>query len=80
MKNANDPQLRALRERAEAEDAALCLRLAQPGLDAQAEGDAVKARLAQWDAELTAKGISPGGCADMLALTLMVIFMEEQAA
>ena len=71
---------RQLRERAEAEDAALCLRLAQPGLDAQAEGDAVKARLAQWDAELTAKGISPGGCADMLALTLMVIFMEEQAA
>ena len=71
---------RQLRERAEAEDAALCLRLAQPGLDARAEGDAVKARLAQWDAELTAKGISPGGCADMLALTLMVIFMEEQAA
>lgn len=71
---------RQLRERAEAEDAALCARLAQAEFDAQKEGEALRQRMAQWDAELSAAGISPGGCADMLALTLMAHFMEEQAA
>ena len=34
-------------------------------------------RMRAWDAELTAANISPGGCADMLALTLLAAFMEE---
>lgn len=33
--------------------------------------------LIRWDAELSAAHISPGGCADLLALTLLVKFMEE---
>ncbi|MGN1250374.1 MAG: triphosphoribosyl-dephospho-CoA synthase, partial [Candidatus Spyradocola sp.] len=71
---------RKLRERAKAEDAALCMRLAQTEFDAQKEGETLRQRMAQWDAELSAAGISPGGCADMLALTLMVTFMEEKPA
>ncbi|MBQ9773995.1 MAG: citrate lyase holo-[Clostridia bacterium] len=34
-------------------------------------------RMRGWDTELTRKNISPGGCADMLALTLLAAFMEE---
>ena len=70
---------RQLRERAAQEDAALCARLAKPDFDADAESAALRRRMAQWDAALSAAGISPGGCADMLALTLMAIFMEEGA-
>ena len=71
---------RRLRERAAAEDAALSARLAVPGFDAQTEGEALRFRLTRWDAELSAAGISPGGCADMLALTLMAHYMEEKPA
>jgi len=35
----------------------------------------IRAQLEQWDAELSAARISPGGCADLLALTLMAYFM-----
>lgn len=34
-------------------------------------------RLRKWDAQLTAQHISPGGCADMLALTLLAAFSSE---
>ena len=71
---------RRRRERAAEEDAARCARLAAPGFDADAESAALRQRMAQWDAELSAAGISPGGCEDMLALTLMVTFMNTQAA
>jgi len=36
----------------------------------------IRAQMAQWDAELSAARISPGGCADLLALTLLAQFME----
>lgn len=36
-------------------------------------------RLRAWDAELTQKRISPGGCADMLALSLLAAFMDSKA-
>ena len=36
-------------------------------------------RMRAWDAELTRKNISPGGCADMLALTLLAAFMDGKA-
>lgn len=39
----------------------------------------VAGRMRVWDAELTLKNISPGGCADMLALTLLAAFMQEGA-
>ena len=35
----------------------------------------IRARLLAWDKELSAERISPGGCADLLALTLLVHFM-----
>lgn len=35
-----------------------------------------RARLARWDAEMSAARISPGGCADLLALTLLAHFMR----
>ncbi|MGN0996624.1 MAG: citrate lyase holo-[acyl-carrier protein] synthase [Candidatus Ventricola sp.] len=35
----------------------------------------LRERLTQWDDALSAQGISPGGCADLLALTLLAHFM-----
>lgn len=36
----------------------------------------IRARLAAWDAEMSAAHISPGGCADLLALALLARFMQ----
>ena len=38
--------------------------------------DAIRQALVGWDGVLIAKRISPGGCADLLALTLLAHFME----
>lgn len=35
----------------------------------------IRAYMAQWDVQLSAARISPGGCADLLALTLLAYFM-----
>lgn len=67
----------SMRTRAAQEDEALCARLAQPGFDARQESIGLRQRLAAWDAELSALGISPGGCADLLALTLLAHFVAE---
>ena len=67
---------RALRERAAALDARLCAQLAAPGFDARAAGDALRRELGAWDAELIGENISPGGCADMLALAFLAQAME----
>lgn len=37
--------------------------------------DGLRGRLERWDEALSAAGISPGGCADLLALTLLAHFM-----
>ena len=37
--------------------------------------DAIRARLARWDEAFIRARISPGGCADLLALTLLAHFM-----
>ena len=42
----------------------------------KAQMDDIRARLAAWDAQLSAARISPGGCADLLAMTLLAHFME----
>ncbi len=39
--------------------------------------DVIRARLSDWDTHLSAAGISPGGCADLLALTLLAYFMKQ---
>ena len=35
----------------------------------------IRRRMTRWDAQLSAARISPGGCADLLALTLLAHFM-----
>lgn len=58
---------------------ALCLRMQIE--DAFREGtlctsiESIRDRLQDWDGRLSAAGISPGGCADLLAMTLLVCFM-----
>jgi len=61
----------ALRERSAALDARIDCALRSPG----ASLPDLCALLREWDRELTRKNISPGGCADMLALTLFAEFM-----
>lgn len=68
---------RRLREQAAQMDESLCARLEAGPVDAAAEGERVRGALLQWDAELSAQGISPGGCADMLALTLLAHFSDH---
>ena len=65
-------QLRAAAARMHNEITAL---LAAGGLTAQMED--IRARLAAWDAQLSAARISPGGCADLLAMALMAHFTGE---
>ncbi|MBQ7012725.1 MAG: triphosphoribosyl-dephospho-CoA synthase [Oscillospiraceae bacterium] len=36
----------------------------------------IRQSLVRWDEMLSEKRISPGGCADLLALTLLAYFME----
>ena len=67
---------RALRARAQALDERLLASLAALGFDARAEGEALRRELSAWDAELTRANISPGGCADMLALAFLARGME----
>ena len=38
---------------------------------------ALHSRMATWDGMLSEEGVSPGGCADLLALTLLAHFMEK---
>jgi len=42
-----------------------------------AEMKEIRSRMQQWDALLSAEGISPGGCADLLAMTLLACFMDR---
>ncbi|MBR5301271.1 MAG: citrate lyase holo-[Clostridia bacterium] len=38
--------------------------------------DSIRQTLMRWDEAMSEKGVSPGGCADLLALTLLAHFME----
>ena len=67
---------KALRARAQALDARLCAAMCTQGFDAGAAGAALRRELSAWDAELTRANISPGGCADMLALAFLTQGME----
>jgi len=42
-----------------------------------AEMKEIRSRMQQWDALLSAEGISPGGCADLLAMTLLAYFVDR---
>ena len=39
-----------------------------------------KEKLTDWDGQMRAAGISPGGCADLLAMALLMAFCERDAA
>ena len=52
----------------------------EAGGDAGAFGDALRDRMAGWDARLTRENVSPGGCADMLAMAMMMKFAEGEGA
>ena len=39
-----------------------------------------KEKLTDWDGQMSAAGISPGGCADLLAMALLMAFCERDAA
>lgn len=43
-------------------------------------GDAAHAALVQFDREMIRRNLSPGGCADLLALTYFLYFLQEDAA
>ena len=38
-----------------------------------------KAALESWNEKFVEKNLSPGGCADLLAMTLMLYFLKEDA-
>lgn len=38
--------------------------------------ESIRGRLQEWDEQLSAAKISPGGCADLLAMTLLAYFMD----
>ena len=40
----------------------------------------LKEKLTDWDGQMSAAGISPGGCADLLAMALLMAFCERDAA
>lgn len=44
------------------------------------EMEMIRAELSQWDAQISAGGVSPGGSADMLALTLFAHLMDARPA
>ena len=58
---------------AKALDGEICMQISGGSLQDNMEG--IRERMAHWDARLTADRISPGGCADLLALTLLAEFM-----
>ena len=69
------------------EEAAVALRKHAQALDARIQAEIadgtickglaqIRRALADWDEKMSAARISPGGCADLLALTLLVQFME----
>jgi len=63
-----------LRESAAALEARIAGHLAEGMLASQM--DSIRQSLVRWDEALSEKRISPGGCADLLALTLLAHFME----
>lgn len=63
-----------LREGAAALDARIAGHLAEGNLASQM--DSIRQALVRWDEMLSEKRVSPGGCADLLALTLLAYFME----
>ena len=64
-----------LRESAEALDVRISGHLEAGVLPRQMES--IRSALGRWDEALSEKRISPGGCADLLALTLLAYFMEK---
>ena len=67
VRRGGEAGAKRLMQRAEELDAQIACALERGELDA----DALRREMTCWDQEMTAQGISPGGSADMLALTLL---------
>ena len=78
VRRGGEAHAEALRERARQLDARIGQALSRGLTDEEKTGASLRARLRAWDEELCAAGISPGGCADLLALTLLAAFMREE--
>ena len=76
VRRGGEAGARALQEEARALDIRIGEALERGLTDEEKAGTALRAHLRQWDVRLSRAGISPGGCADMLALTLLMAFME----
>ena len=68
----------AMRETARALDGEIAVAL-EAGEIKQKIGQ-FKEKLTDWDGQMSAAGISPGGCADLLAMALLMAFCERDAA
>lgn len=79
VRRGGEEAARALRERARALDGEIEEKLARGLSDEEKAGAWLRDRLRDWDGEWSAAGISPGGCADLLALTLLTAFLREEA-
>ena len=67
----------ALREEASELDGAIAGTLSRGLTTEEKTGAALRARLKAWDERLIAARVSPGGCADLLALTLLAAFIGK---
>ena len=77
VRRGGEALARELREEAQTLDARIAQALSRGLTDEEKTGASLRARLRNWDERLSAAGISPGGCADLLALSLLAAFVKE---
>ena len=78
VRRGGEASAAAMREAARALDGELAAAL-EAGEIKQKIGQ-FKEKLTDWDGQMSAAGISPGGCADLLAMALLMAFCERDAA
>ena len=74
VRRGGEEMAEKLREGAAALDAKIESHLKEGNLEKQM--NSIRQALVRWDEAMSEKRISPGGCADLLALTLLAEFME----
>ena len=78
VRRGGEDGARRMRETARALDGEIAREL-ENGAIAESIGG-IRQKLAEWDARMSAAGISPGGCADLLAMALLTTFCESDWA
>lgn len=77
VRRGGEEAARALRKAAAALDARVCEALARGLTEEEKTGARLRDCLRRWDMRMSAAGVSPGGCADLLAMTLLAAFMRD---